>query len=137
MRRLIIVAALTALAAGGTARADEVTGHIEVGNPSTGLGLAGITERVDACSPGGNAEGIDGQWLTVAAGQSVVVTLTGGATDLEDLDVYFYDAECNYIDDESMVTENPSESGTAPAGAAFMIVDLFSGAEANFTAARG
>jgi hypothetical protein len=131
MRRLIVCAALGALAVAPAARA-ATSGHIDVGNPTTGVGAPGVTELLDACIVDGDFAGVDGQWFAVGAGKAITVDLGGGATGAEDLDVYFYDSTCGYIADSSMATGGTSESGTSPAGTAFMVVDLFSGADASF-----
>lgn len=133
MKKLLAAAVLVAAIGAQVAHADPIAGHIHVGNPSTQVGPS-ITELTSACEPGGDTDGMDGQWFEVPAGATAVdVALAGGATGLEDLDVYSYGAGCTLIDDLSLVTGNTSEKGPLPTGATFIAVDLFVGAMADFT----
>ena len=55
-----------------------------------------------------------------------------------DADVWFYDAACNFINDDSMAQAfvGETESSTVPAGAAYAVVDGFAGT-GNFTLTVG
>ena len=135
MRRLIIVAALAALAAAGPARAD-VTGHIHIGNP-TSDDAGGITELLGECDPASDVQGLDGFWVAVPAsgGQTFTATPTGDAAAANDLALAFYTAACEYIsvgDDEG---PGVAETQIAPEGTAFVSVNLWLGAMADFTLA--
>ncbi len=136
MRKLLATALLlAAMSSQVGAHADTVQGHIHVGTPLSEI-TGGVTENVDACTPGGDNEGFDGQWFEVTGGQTVTATLIDGATGVEDLDAYFYTAACGPIADTSMATTKVSETGTAPATAAFIVVNLWSGAMADFSLTR-
>jgi hypothetical protein len=122
---------VAAMSANVGARA-ATTWHIDVGNPESG-DTGGVTEIYDACDPSGATNGVDGQWFTATPGTTVAVRLAAGTTPVDDLDAYFYDADCNLLAYDAMVTDSANETGVAPAGAAFMIVDLYTGANVSYT----
>ena len=133
---LLACAGLVALAP-GFARADEpITGSILVGNPGTQFG--GVSETAAPCLPGDDLDGIDGAWVELpedAGGKVLTVTATDDMAALQDLDVYFYGAGCEYMADTALNAEGSgvAETGEVPAEATFAIVDLFTGANATFS----
>jgi hypothetical protein len=129
MRKLLATSLLLAAIASQAGARAETMGHIHVGTPASQVS-GGVTEKLDACTIGGQFAGVDGEWFAVTPGQTVTATLHGGMTGVEDLDMYFYDATCGYL--SGVATEAVSETGVAPEKAAFVIVDLFTGAMADF-----
>src|SRR5438552_11414162 len=107
--------------------ANTYSGSVVVGHPVTAA-AGGVSEIAAACSPGGAVDGIDGQWFALAAtdpGQAATLTMDPTL----DADVWFYDAACNFINDDSMAQAfvGETESSRVPAAAAYAVVDGFAG----------
>lgn len=69
-------------------------------------------------------EGAPGHTLTVTAAQR---------PDVNDYDVYFYDAECGGVGGSDMANAG-NEAGTIPEGAKWMSILLWTGANSTYTA---
>jgi hypothetical protein len=141
MRKLLASAALIALGtATGPVTAQEpvsLSGTITLGQPGIG-----ITETVGECDTASDVQGLDGMWFAIEGHDAWSGRLELPAAET-DADVYFYDAECSYIDYSDMaqnfialgvepVADN-SEVGTVPEGAAFAVVNGFVGSQISFT----
>lgn len=97
------------------------------GNPTT-KDLFGVSEHAAACNPGGPGDGIDGQWWNIGGFGDGAHTLTLSMAASIDVDAYFYTGSCDFIhDDSACATSASPEVCTVPSGAAFMIVNNFSG----------
>jgi len=119
------------------------SGTIAVGNPSTGelvetvIGATG-TEFSTACPDPFAApasQGADG-WVTkLPAGfgdGTHTVTVTGEETPAgHDIDLYFLSSACAVLG--SAATAAPDESGVIPGGAAYVLTQLYTGADVPFT----
>lgn len=140
-RRRLAKLALTAgalsalLAAAAPAHAEMIL----VGNPATAVG-AGVTEFVGGCDPASPVQGIDGYWYDIAGKAGAPATLTMDPT--LDVDAYFYDSACTYLDattsDGSPIMGagfiGETEHATVPDGARYIVVNGFAGT-GNFTLA--
>jgi len=160
VRRVAIVP-LLAIAVALPAGADhgssawEQTGTIAVANPATRL-YGGAAELVSPCGgsidqdvPPGAANGTDGFWFELpegAAGHDATLTASefavpdpAGAIPGNDVDAWFYDFGCTLIRPTAdpnayhMATVGSNEFGVIPAAAAWVVVDLVTGANATFT----
>lgn len=132
MRKLIAGFALAAAVSAPASHA-STSGYIRVATYASTLPtVGGISEHASACDPGGEADGIDGQWFARSAGP-LSVTIDRSALGNAGIDVFFYTSWCGWIDNWTMATTSRSESGAAPAGTAYIVVDLTSGADATFT----
>ncbi len=118
------------------------SGTIAVGNPSTGdvtglQNVAGVTgnELEQTCTAPPASQGADGWVSTLPSGFGDgvhTVTVTGDETPAgHDLDVYFYAADCTLLG--STATSNVDESGVIPGGTAYVLTQLWSGANVPFT----
>ena len=119
------------------------SGTIAAGNPATGevvervIGATG-TEFEQTC-PDPFAppvsQGADGWVNALPAGfgdGTHVMSVTGAETPAgHDLDVYYLDASCAVIG--STATSAPDESGVIPGGTAYVLTQLWSGAQVPFT----
>ncbi|MEO7818481.1 MAG: hypothetical protein ABIS18_04950 [Actinomycetota bacterium] len=134
MRRTIVSLAMglamvfvpSAFAAG----TQVVEGDVLVGNPGSAIGT-GINENLGPS----DADGIDGVWVTLdavstGAGETAGVIATDDSG-LSDFDIWFYDADGRFIDDNTCAVD-VDESCAVPAGAALAVVDLFLGAQGSF-----
>jgi len=119
------------------------SGTITAGNPSTGelvetvIGVTG-TEFSNACpdpyAPPAS-QGADG-WITALpegfGDGTHTVSVVGEETPAgHDLDVYYLDSSCAVIG--STATSAPDESGVIPGGTAYVLTQLWSGADVPFT----
>jgi hypothetical protein len=113
-------------------RTDTVT----VGNPASAE-VGGVTEIVAPCDPAAPENGLDGIWYDIQGFEAHTATLTMGAN--ADFDGWFYDASCTYIVDSSLAHGffGTTETAPVPAGAAYIIVDLYAGANETFTLTIG
>lgn len=109
------------LAFAGTASADDYNGDILLGSPPAGLGT-GTTELAAPCDDQSDLNGTDGVWFDIGDDDGTSFTLTMDAT--LDADVYFYDAECDYISDTvgGQAGLGADESGAVPSDATYAIV---------------
>jgi hypothetical protein len=119
------------------------SGTIAAGNPATGevvervIGATG-TEFEKTC-PDPYAppvsQGADGWISALPAGfgdGTHVIAVTGEETPAgHDIDVYYMDASCQVIG--STATSAPDESGVIPGGTAYVLTQLWTGAEVPFT----
>jgi hypothetical protein len=116
----------------------EESGAMKIPSPVSAL-FFGITEgefvQANSCASLPASQGIDGwvvelpQEFAMGTGQvEVIGTDTSGA---HDFNVYFYDAGCALMDDYSL-TGGTDESGAIAPGTAFIVIDLFVGANATF-----
>lgn len=133
---LLAALALVGVASLGTAttitRTQKATGNVFVGNPASGL-TGGLAESF---GPGSDFEGFDGVWIALAqsATGTEPVTLDYDTSLVNDLDIYFYDADFNLLEGYDCVTLlDTGESCTAPAGAVWAIVDGATGVDVDFT----
>ncbi|MFP5224056.1 MAG: hypothetical protein ACLGH3_00640 [Actinomycetota bacterium] len=137
MKKMLAAAMLAAFAAAPmAAQAEPVVlaeGNILVGNPN-GAVTGGVTEILEACNFGtGELQGVDGIAfeVPVEALNRPAALATSGAAAI-DVDVYWYDSACGLIEDFSMGTlGEANESGTVPADAAYGVVNLIIGADAD------
>ncbi|MGH3327869.1 MAG: M36 family metallopeptidase, partial [Streptomycetales bacterium] len=110
------------------------SGTIAAGNPASGS-VSGVTasefEQTCAAPPG--SQGTDG-WVTTlpdSFGDGMhSVQVKGDSAAPYDLDLYFYDAECNLVG--SAASAAADESGTVPSGAKHVLTQLFLGAGVPF-----
>jgi len=148
MKRLPLLLVLGALVAAPMAQAEEPffsqDGVVTAPNPGS-KAIGGLTELLNPCGEEdpdlGDINGLDGFWIELPEGaQGREATL---ASDARDMDVWFYTGfgtGCTLISDDddpaayNMATDlTAGESGTIPAAATFVIVDLAVGANAAFT----
>jgi hypothetical protein len=137
MKRILLALAVFA-AMGGTAHAEHGTadfvrdGHVLIGDNAGYVAIA--TEAAIGCEPDAPWQGIDSVLVELPAGSAGHTARLDWAADaITDFDVYFLDAECQLLSDESMVTGDAPEVGIVPEGAVWAEVDLFLGADADFT----
>jgi hypothetical protein len=163
MLKKLVALPLVALAVAIPSHADPVftkSGTILVAGPS-GRVVGGVTEIASPCMgsvdpdvPAGATQGVDGYWVELPLGlDGRAAHLTANAPN--EVDAWFYDEGCGLITPTvdanaySMVNRNclpvppgttsycplPSgdKHGTVPVGAAWVAVDLNTGANANFT----
>lgn len=115
---------------GNTTQTFSESGTIQVPAPQSQY-IGGITENFASCSVDENFQGVDGWWIQLpswAPGAQAQMTSTA-----IDMDVWFYDSNCRWIGDYVMATPEPNEEGTIPADAAWAIVYLYTGQDADFT----
>lgn len=132
----------------------DQTGTILVSNAATRL-YGGISELGGACGesldpdvPHDTWQGLDGYWFELpeeAAGHDATMTASASAVPEDapapgnDVDAWFYDAGCTLIRPTQdpnayhMATPGSTEFGVVPEGAAWVVVDLVTGANATFT----
>ena len=148
MRKVLLaaIAAATALSmAPASANTFEESGTILVANPVSRL-FGGVSEIGSPCNgsppeapevPPGTFQGVDGFWIELPADSGgMTATLTAAAPN--DVDGWFYDEGCNLMPSPyPLATTNPipngNEQGVIPEGAAWVAVDLYTGANATFT----
>src|SRR5687767_389268 len=134
---LSVVASFTGSAFAGHGATDFVaTGTIAVGSPTTALDTTAY--ELGPCGFPRNHPNVESAWITLPEGsEGHDFTLTGtDAAGLADVDVYFVDGSCGFLDytNHSLVLgEDPDEAGTVPAGSVYAEIDLFSGVQAQFT----
>src|SRR3954447_26289209 len=119
------------------------TGTIAAGNPTAGdpTGLQNLfgatgTEFTSTCKAPPALQGADGWVSSLPKGfgdGTHSVTVTGGESTPagHDLDLYFLDSQCQLIG--SAATASPDESSTIPGGTAYVLTQLFTGANVPFT----
>jgi hypothetical protein len=138
MKRLVLAACVLAICVPSLAHADDntLTGNILVGDPVSGE-IFGVSDIVASCDTTSPAQGIDGVVYDISdrAGQTVTLTAPSGPTGQNDVDAYFYGADCLPVGTENMAANGPDEieTGKVPADAVYLQVDLFTGANADFT----
>ena len=111
-------------------------GTISVGTPVGDATSGGITavDFQNSCTYPPGSQGSDG-WVTQLPESfgdglhQVQVVGTGPAP--HDIDVYFYDADCQVTG--SAASSNPDETGTIPSGTRYVLTHLWSGAAEAFT----
>ena len=113
----------------------EESGSMIVPAPSSAV-LFGITEGefVNTCAMPAS-QGVDA-WVVelpedFRLGTALIEVVGADVTGAHDVDVYFYDSGCSLMNDYSL-TGGPNESGSIAPGAAWVVVDLFLGANATF-----
>lgn len=136
MGRLLALLVLVALSlTASPARGGyDVGGVIQAGNPMTAV-VGGVTEIMGACDPTSDVQGVDGYWLKLPADAATKrATLTIRDVD-DDVDLYFYDGDCSFVDDLSMAQKSfgETEHGNIPEGATWAVANLYLGADAGFT----
>jgi hypothetical protein len=112
---------------------DPVTdaGTIAAGTPFGDVTSGGITagDFQSTCTAPPPSQGSDG-WVTTlpdSFGDGVhQVTVTGSSPAPHDVDLYFYDAECQLTG--SAASSAADESGTLPSGTKYVLTHLWSGA---------
>ncbi len=118
------------------------SGTIVTGNPATGdptglQNVAGVTgnEFEQTCSAPPASQGVDAWVSTLPSGFGDgvhTVTVTGEETPAgHDLDLYFYGADCALLG--SIATSGANESGVIPGGTAYVLTQLWTGADVPFT----
>src|SRR3954449_2196547 len=119
------------------------SGTIVTGNPAAGdpTGLQNVfgvtgTEFNTTCTAPPASQGADGWVSSLPKGfgdGTHSVTVTGGESTPagHDLDLYFLDSQCQLIG--SAATASPDESSTIPGGTAYVLTQLFTGANVPFT----
>lgn len=81
----------------------------------------------------GDTNGVDSYTTALPPGaDGLPITATTNDSDLNDVDLYFLDAGCNYMPGFDLAV-NGDEAGEVPADAAFVEADLFIGANATVT----
>ncbi len=114
----------------------EASGSFLLSNPGDFAADTGITrnEFAQTCAVP-TTQGLDGFVIELSNKISAVnanVVLAGGdVTGAHDLDMYFYDAECNATGAAS--TEASDEMGMFAAGTRWVVVTAFAGVELEFT----
>ncbi len=114
------------------------TGTIKVGNPSTGTvdDATGVTanEFKSTCAAPPASQGTDA-WVTTVPDSfgdgAHKVTVTGESAATYDLDLYFYDKECNLVG--SAASSAADESGTLPSDTKYVLSQLWLGAAVDIT----
>lgn len=143
MRRVVLINAAILLVLGGSMAkglATEYPDPIAYSGHAT-LGTPAQVSTLDACdSPEGDFTGIDGQYVDLGEGhEGWAGLLEGGDINGDpilgaaDFDMYFYTADCDSIDDSSMAANAGDEFGFIPETARYAFVNLFVGAEADWT----
>lgn len=112
------------------------SGTIHAGNPATGFRL-GVTEVLWLETASLAAQGVDAVILSIppgSAGKTLYANGTSPADDSlgHDLDIYFHGADRKYVG-VSSATGAANESAPVPAAAAYVVVDLFLGADVAVT----
>jgi extracellular elastinolytic metalloproteinase len=111
-------------------------GTISFGTPVGDVTSGGVTavDFQNSCTYPPASQGSDG-WVTKLpesfgdGRHQVEVVGTGPAP--HDIDVYFYDADCQMTG--AAASSNPDETGTIPSGTAYVLTHLWSGAGESFT----
>ena len=111
------------------------SGTIGVGNPvSDSVSGATMAEFEQTCTAPPASQGADG-WVTEVPESfgdgAHQVVLKGDSAAPYDLDVYFYDANCERTG--SAASAAADESGTIPSGTRYVLAQLFLGASVPFT----
>lgn len=126
MKKILLTAAVLAMALMSVpAHADGdfvAEGHILIGDLFSPVGS--LTQD---CT--GDTNGVDTFTVALPEGSGGAAITATADGDINDVDLYFYDAGCNFLD-ESLAAAG-DESGEVPADAAFVEADLFIGANAN------
>src|SRR4051795_4082418 len=119
------------------------SGTIATGNPAAGdpTGLQNVfgvtgTELTSTCTAPPASQGADGWVSTLPQGfgdgtHSIAVTGGDSTPAGHDLDLYFLDSQCALLG--SAATASPDESSTIPGGTAYVLTQLFTGANVPFT----
>jgi extracellular elastinolytic metalloproteinase len=119
------------------------SGTIATGNPTAGdpTGLQNVfgatgTEFTNNCGPTPASQGADGWVSALPKGfgdgtHSIAVTGGESTPAGHDLDLYFLDSQCALLG--SAATESADESSTIPGGTAYVLTQLFTGANVPFT----
>src|SRR4051812_5734249 len=119
------------------------SGTIATGNPAAGdpTGLQNVfgvtgTEFTNTCTAPPASQGADGWVSTLPKGfgdgtHSIAVTGGESTPAGHDLDLYFLDSQCALLG--SAATASPDESSTIPGGTAYVLTQLFTGANVPFT----
>jgi extracellular elastinolytic metalloproteinase len=119
------------------------SGTIATGNPAAGdpTGLQNVfgvtgTELTNTCTAPPASQGADGWVSTLPKGfgdgtHSIAVTGGDSTPAGYDLDLYFLDSQCALLG--SAATAAPDESSTIPGGTAYVLTQLFTGANVPFT----
>lgn len=132
-------------------------GSIAVGNPASGVGAGtkvgnqyvsateasatGVSELFAPCAAGYDqlhepSDGMDGQWFEIEGlgGYPAVLSATGQNAPMQDLNAFFYRADCTLLTDYSMAKKGPGapEEGLVPWNAAWAVVNLAVGGNAAF-----
>jgi extracellular elastinolytic metalloproteinase len=119
------------------------SGTIATGNPAAGdpTGLQNVfgvtgTELTSTCTAPPASQGADGWVSTLPKGfgdgtHSIAVTGGDSTPAGHDLDLYFLDSQCALLG--SAATAAPDESSTIPGGTAYVLTQLFTGANVPFT----
>lgn len=127
---LMVAVSLFTMVPAASASHDETfeeDGEILAGQPGTGLGV-GAAELGAACDTDSDLNGVDGQWHNITGFAEHEFELT--MDDTLDVDVFFYDADCSWINADSTGAEGfvgQTEDGTVPANAAFAVVNGWAG----------
>lgn len=148
MRRIasaVIVLSVALVPMASHAAVAEYKGTVMIGNPASVVDSSlphsgGITENGNPCAPGGNLDGLDGKWFKLADGSgglAASLTYQGTPTQADDIDVYFYEAPCKFINSYAMATGKNPEVGIVPSAATYVIVDGWSGVNLGFTLTVG
>ncbi|MEX2554498.1 MAG: S8 family serine peptidase, partial [Actinomycetota bacterium] len=115
---------------------ETIEGTLAVGNPGTQFGAGLVnSEFFLSCSTDLATNGTDGVVIPLkeGAGDGLQTMTVKGEGIAYDIDVYFYDEDCSQLD-ETLASEQVDESGAIPEGAAYAIVNLWSGVNTSFTA---
>ncbi len=119
------------------------SGTIATGNPAAGdpTGLQNVfgatgTEFTNTCTAPPASQGADGWVSTLPKGfgdgtHSIAVTGGDSTPAGHDLDLYFLDSQCALLG--SAATAAADESSTIPGGTAYVLTQLFTGANVPFT----
>jgi hypothetical protein len=124
----------------------SVTGTVLVGDPVSRR-YGAVTETVSPCNgsidpdvPAGAAQGVDGYWIQLPEGSAGATATLVANTPGADFDAWFYTEGCSLLTgaaNYTMATTDPmpngDEEGTIPEDAAWVAVDLYIGAAAEFT----
>lgn len=117
-----------------------VTGDLTVGQPGNGLAI-GVTEAefLLTCPDTPASQGIDGYVFPIppeSRDGKQKITVKGDGAVPYDLDVHLFDAECVKMTghEDDLATTDPDETGTIPAGAAYVLVAEYLGGPMSFTA---
>jgi extracellular elastinolytic metalloproteinase len=119
------------------------SGTIATGNPAAGdpTGLQNVfgvtgTEFTNTCTAPPTSQGADGWVSALPKGfgdGTHSISVTGGESTPagHDLDLYFLDSQCGLLG--SAATASADESSTIPGGTAYVLTQLFTGANVPFT----
>jgi hypothetical protein len=106
-------------------------GLIKVNNPAV-TQVAGVTETAldQTCDPNTPANGVDGLIVPIPADKrdgTHMMRSVGNGDAPYDLNVYWYDAACEFMGGVSHNSTNPDEFGAIPEGGAYGVIDLVTG----------